>query len=276
MSRVEDKRCVADPQVIGKGLRYTPSSEEIPMTLQIGLLGSDGVVLASDTLVVKTLSEDEDLQPVDPIHVHQHEDKVVLNATQKVALAWAGNKPSREFIHSILDAFEIAWGKDYPDLSDLCKAAWQQEEGSRQSVLIDCTLIVAKSGERGLYKATFSRGRMDILQKRENLMLSGVVAGHEANSACFITQRYLPKDELAPIRVLVRLAAHYIRMGAKINPHGIGGLSIHVCRGSGLFERLPETRISRLGRESKYLDELASNFFSMGLLSVRSLQKSQP
>ena len=224
------------------------------MTLQIALLGKDGVLIASDTRVLKTK-----LSGIEPIQIYEHEDKVILNSPKTVAVAWSDNKPSGGFILAALDAFDSEWGKESSSLSKLCWNLWEKEKEKRQCEPIDCTLLIAKSKEKQIYKARFSRtDPMEIVAKPESLMRSGLVAGNDTNSACFFIHRYLPKELVATGR-LAKWAAHYILMGGKINPHGVDGLSVHISKNGGVFKRLSERRLRQLESESNRLDGLISD-----------------
>jgi hypothetical protein len=51
------------------------------------------------------------------------------------------------------------------------------------------------------------------------------------------------------------LAAHSIQMAAHMNPTGVFGLNMVLCRNSGSIERLSDEEIEDLKRRSDSLDE---------------------
>lgn len=222
------------------------------MTLQIALLGTDGLLLASDTRRLNTYPyEAGEVQTSEP------EIKAILNSPKTVAAAWSGIKPSSEFIVSIIDVFGREWGKESSTLTQFCTDLWEEERPRWQG---NCSFIVAHSNKREVYKASFSCGdRPRVTAYWESLLRSGLVNGHEGNPACFFIHKYLPK-ELVPIDNLVRWAAHYILMGGDVNPFGIGGLTIYTSKGGNPFEEIPEENILQLTNESNSLDRLTSGF----------------
>lgn len=223
------------------------------MTLQVAILSSDGVLLASDTCKLDTY-------PQWPTQAMEDEDKVVLNAEKTVAGAWSGNMPSEEFILSVIDVVGGKWGMADASVSESCFDLWKAEEQRRPSDVADCKLLIVHSKKRQVYKASFSRGKMpEVVLKGESHMRFGLSNGKEGNPACFFIYRYLPR-ELVPVESLVRLAAHYILMAGQVNPYGVGGLTIHLSKDGNPFEEVPEEKILQLMRESDHLDRLISGF----------------
>ncbi len=224
------------------------------MTLQIALLGKDGVLIASDTLVTTSDFSGEETR------IYEYEDKVILNSDQTVAVAWSENKPSKEFIIQLTEAFDKKWGQESSLLHKSCRDLWEIEKQKDQCIPIDCNFIVAKSRMRQVYKAAFSRERnVDITPHREgNMIWAGLSAGQKTNSACFFTQAY-KQDRIIPVERLIRWAAYYILMGAKVSS-GIEGLTIHVSKDGGVFQRLSDDKIHQLEHESKLLYQHISKF----------------
>ena len=227
------------------------------MTLQIALLGSDGVLIASDTRKLTTRYDEKTKKEID---VFEHEDKITLSALKTVAAAWSGFMPSAPFLTSVANLFEEKWQSSDPQLKDL----WEKEKSLRQDDAVDCRLLIAKSNKREVYKVWLSRDSMRTTRNLESHILEGLPNGHETNSACFFTQRYAPKEPV-PIENLVRWAAYYILMGGEINSSGIDGLVIYLSKTKGIFRRISETKILQLMKESNHLDQLISGFLFMSI-----------
>lgn len=221
------------------------------MTLQIALLGSDGVLTASDTRVITS-----DRAEVDP-QIFDDEDKVTVSSDGTVVVAWSQNKPSKAFIVQLAEIFREQWGSLGLLLSS-SRHLWEKEKEGRPGDPVDCDFIIAKSQKRQIYRVLFSREKhVEIIPNTESHM--PVIAGQKTNSACFFTQAYHP-TKLLPVENLIRWAAHYILMGAKVNSAGIGGLTIHVSKNGGVFQGLTEEQIRQLVSESEDLDRQISGF----------------
>jgi hypothetical protein len=242
------------------------------MTLQIALLGTDGVLIASDT---RTTTSDR--AEVDP-RIFGDEDKVILNSNQTVAIAWSDNKPSMGFMVQLAEVFYQDWGADGLLLNS-CNDLWKAEKERERETYgpVDCNFIIAKSKMRQVYRVSFPGvGSAVITAHREIHMSAGLPAGQKTNSACFFTAAYR-REKLIPIENLIRWAAYYILMGAKINDD-IGGLTIHVSKNGSIFQRLSEEEIRQLKDESAdHERRLSEFFFSQFLIAGGSNKtKSQP
>jgi len=232
------------------------------MTLQIALLGSNGVLLASDTRKLNAY-------PDWPSQDTEEEEKVILSKDKSVAAAWSGTMPSREFLLGVVESFRKQWGEESSSLSESCSTLWEAEKRERQSEDVDCTLLVANSQKRQIYKAFFLRGKIRIILHKESHMRFGVSNGNDGNPACFFIYGYLSKN-LVTVDNLVRLAAHYVLMGAKVNPLGVGGLTIHLSKDGNPFEEIPEHGIIQLMSESNHLDRRISEFLLTPLSADRA------
>ncbi|MGO8731329.1 MAG: hypothetical protein ACLQVM_00875 [Terriglobia bacterium] len=219
------------------------------MTLQIALVGNDGILLASDTLRVDTHPDEWAVQ------TSEHGAKVVLNTEKTTAGAWSGIMPSREFISSVVEIAGNEWGKEHSSLSKAWSELWEAEKQKPETG--DCSLLIAHSKKRQVYKVSFLRDKKEITVTlyTESYMRYGVHNGSLGNPSYFFIRRYFPK-ELIPIKNLVRLAAHYILMAGEINPYGVGGLTIHLSKDGNPFEEIREEKIVQLTAESDNLDSL--------------------
>jgi len=82
--------------------------------------------------------------------------------------------------------------------------------------------------------------------------------GDMGNAAVFFTERYRSGKTLVPIKNLRLMAAHTILMASKLNPTAVSGLEILECRADG-FERVSDNEIAKLMSMSERLDTEISN-----------------
>lgn len=80
------------------------------------------------------------------------------------------------------------------------------------------------------------------------------------NPAAFFVQRYMPVDGYIkrPLEKLILIAAHTVLMASKLNPTGITGLDIALCRHGRAFEMLSPEEIAEVTAESKKIDSQIS------------------
>lgn len=217
------------------------------MTMQVGMVGTDGVLIASDTKLAENNL---------PIRGSFGSTKFKMDHECGVAVSCAG---------SMNTAFRLA---------DEIISESRQDEGWRFAPLgsSGCGAI-QRIGERVL-KATdtgrehaqcliaFTRPSVDLylfqLVKtgREwgpvcKEITTKKFAGDTANAAIFWGERYYRK---MPIEKLIPLAAHLIIAAGALNSAGIGGLEIVLCNSSGIH-RLPDESISELGIKSSERDK---------------------
>jgi hypothetical protein len=221
------------------------------MTLQIGLLAKDGILVASDTRVLNNPNKEGAY-----IELYEHANKIIRSVSEDTVIAWSRNRPSEEFLSSAVEAFDRDW-ENFTALRERCIQAWKIERTSRPGENIACCLLAATAGSREMYRAEFSdTGAVDVHTFYENLMPRGIITGNEGNSACFLIHRYLPKTSGVSVDNLLPWAAHYILAAGKINPHGVDGLLIYVSRSGGKFKRFSENLRKELESNSERIDAL--------------------
>jgi hypothetical protein len=210
------------------------------MTLQIALLGMDGVVLASDRKL-NVLNQN--------VNTTVMRSKIYIG--DKMAACWSGEQfPSTalaEHIVTKLSPLDLRW--PHPKLTKEsqeivnCKGIHGEEYWSAEAIAISV------EEQPIIYDITATRDRCDCFSQPK------VIKGHIANPACFFAERFF-KDEYTsrfPIKRLMRLAAHVVTNGGRINPRGIEGLEVVLCSSDG-FTSLSSDEITALIEWSDGLD----------------------
>jgi hypothetical protein len=218
--------------------------EEIPMTMQIGMVGSDGVLIASDT-------EYTDNSVL--IRRSWNETKIRINHNCGIAISMAGGMVTAG--HLADGIFSLAledenWVRGTSCLSRLSKSIDLAKDAKREA---ECIVICANPHPslRCFRVARVGTG-LEVIGSDE--LLTKVYAGDPKNSAVFWAERYFPKDHQMPIASLMPLAAHLIIAAGRVPNGGISGLEIVVCYKSGIH-RLSDESISALRSQAINRDE---------------------
>jgi hypothetical protein len=221
------------------------------MTLQVGFVGIDGVVLASDT---KWSERQREIR-----HTFGRR-KITINEEQRVAVSAARNMDS-----SMKAAREIAdgiKGNDWmsPELriQDIALKAIESLPYNVRDV--NCLIISPRLRLYRLEMVTdlnISEQAMPMCAEHSDK----ACAGDTLNNALFWGERYYQRQ---PICKLIPLAAYLINAGGKLSPDRIGGLEIVICDKKGVH-RLPDDSINELqamaeGLDSSLLTSLSREF----------------
>jgi len=221
---------------------YCYNPEEVPMTLQVGLVGTNGIVLASDCLVGRSHVK----------HLTSKYSKISTRKDQKVISCWSGDEyPSTQLVKEV---FKRLSGDDLSELSSNIPESILETSFGADIVKYDSAeaMAVTISSTPKLYEIRLRRdGTKGSVDRACVRIQDKCIMGHRANAATFYTEHYYRK---CPVENLVRLAAHTITTGSMINPNGIGGLEIIICTERG-FEHVPESRIDELLAWSHECDE---------------------
>ncbi len=236
-----------------------PDPEEIPVTFQLGIIGEDGVLLASDTLCTA----------ITPYRSRYNSPKIQLEEEKHVAYCWAGDalgKLLEQEISSGLDNLKYTEAKTF--LQRAAHAAISKASAIRATdpgrQFYSCTLLITApthSGRMALWKVQASAPPLGGPQVTFEEILDRSLAGDQSTSAVFFTERYFPRNQTLPIRNLIPLAAHTVLLAGKLNPVGIGGLEMALCRPSGV-ERVTEAELEQIILSSESLDrDIGSRLF---------------
>jgi hypothetical protein len=225
----------------GGGRLYCPealSGEELPMTLQIGLVGREGIVLASDLCVGNVAG------------VRQTSQRSKLVQAGNHIFAFAGDDSAELIAHMLSDDLTA---KPYVAPSDLVLPIFNSLNPKPQRAAI----IGIARGQ--LWQLNFG---LEMIVQRGGPVLDKALSGDSANAAVFFSERYYA-DLRDNIEGLKRLAAHVICTGAKLNPAGIAGLEMVVWdRKTDVISPVSDPEIQRLCDWSDRLDARLGKSFS--------------
>ncbi|MGA9564894.1 MAG: hypothetical protein WBS19_05150 [Candidatus Korobacteraceae bacterium] len=219
------------------------------MTMQVAMVGTDGIVLAGDTKWSWSN---------DPIRWSQKASKMVIDRERGIAISCARNlETARPIAEAIIGLPEKDW--EYPILP-IQRAAASIIETTRFRRDAQCLIVRTTSTSYFFrFQVATVNGEPDqpICHKIEDK----AVVGDNNNAAIFWMERYYEKR---PVNQLIPLAAHLVISSARLNSATISGLEVVVCSDSG---------ISYLSDES--LDELTSSANKLDRLVMRSLAKME-
>lgn len=224
--------------------------EEVPMTLQIGLVGKDGIVLASD----KCMNE------LSRVRRSSLTSKIRHMENHGVAYAFAGDDCAvlvgQELEKWILRGNELR-NDTKATLERVGNAVFRQEKrriGARGTwTETDRRLtVVLYANPLELWQLSIRKN--SIARRYENK----VIAGDEKNSAVFFSEQYY--DSSKTVAELLLLATHVMSMGHERNKDAVQGLEIFVVRHTpdGFTEvgLVPENELEVLSNTSKALDTM--------------------
>jgi hypothetical protein len=225
------------------------TSDQTPMTFQVGIVGSDGVLLASDQ---KQIAEHVGIASGQYIH------KIMVKET--IACCASGGDVAQYAAELCLNTKLGCNSIEVHMLFCAKKAIRAYRERFRSNPERNGgVILLATDGDRGvmLYK-------LEMRQREARLpcrIPSGcVISGDELNAAIWFTDRYGPGSRCYPIADYCFLAAHTVLSAGRLNPRGVEGLEIVLCR-HGAFERIDDEEIQRLAQRSELLDNGVSQQF---------------
>ncbi len=225
------------------------------MTMQIGMVGSDGILIASDTrwTAIPNLRLNE--RWVGGRYGH-NATKIRVNRRKGIAIGCARNmETANQVATAIFERLGDA------DLNNPAYAIQEIGERIRRSLTTDrddaqCIIALIHPSPQLLL---FQYGTVDgywhsICEEMERF----AVAGDTVNAAIFWAERFYEKR---PIRELAPLAAHLVKNAAHLNSAMISGLEVILCDHSGL-QRLSKESIQALEVQSAAVDKmLVDSFF---------------
>ena len=231
--------------MLGKELGYLPFWEDTPVTLQVAMVGTDGIVLASDKKTVRSGN--------DVVRESFRTTKILVDSAQGIAIAHSGNEFSEAVAKQILyDSSPVNEKLFAAKLQSFASEVWKQDPWQsvdRHGELI----IVSKDHLRRILHVSLGPlvigDRILGAEARPTWIEDKVRAGDRSNPAIFFSECYYDKK---PIADLVFLAAHAVLSGRRFNPL-IDGLEVVKCTSEG-FEQLSEASVSELKRRSDELD----------------------
>jgi len=212
------------------------------MTMQVGMVGSDGIILASDT---KWMNTGDARQT-------SSSSKIRFNDNRTVAISCARNMENAVRIaEEVISRLKTDQDWEYPILAieEIAKGVLDPR-GDPERNDAQC-LIVSLRPTLQLFcleVAVVNRQAGSPLCRK---ILDKAVIGDRVNAAIFWSERYY---ERKPIRNLMPLAAHLIVSASKLNPVAISGLEVILCEQAGMH-RLADKSISELVSKANEWDE---------------------
>lgn len=213
------------------------------MTMQVGMIGTDGIVLASDTKhVQETSGEAQARSSFDA-------SKIKLYRERGIAISCARNM---ETALKVADAI-------VSELSD------SEMNSPGRKIEIITQEIVGNAGYRNDVNCliVLQRPRLQLLRLRTFFTSDGCIvvcegditgktyAGDLGNAAIFWGELYYEKR---PMRQLARVAAQLIVMAGRINSGSVDGLEVVLCDHSN-FRRLSADSNAQLESAANRLDK---------------------
>jgi ATP-dependent protease HslVU (ClpYQ) peptidase subunit len=204
------------------------------MTLQVVLRGSDGVVIASDTLVssqpkemIVTDSNSKMMVKSRFVCTFAGDDCAKYIAMTMVAKAGdSGLENPIQFITNVNEAL-----KDYKTKSGCFpktqyrKILWVQA--------LDCSEIA-------IWAASYWALNENFELIAPGHKLGSIFAGDEGNPARYFVEHYFKKNPVKPVSGLKKMAAHVIRTGHLFNPAGVHELEMVVGENGGFIKLRPD------------------------------------
>jgi len=201
-------------------------SEEVPMTMQIAMVGTDRIILASDLKWGGEAggSRETHLAP-----------KIKFNDAIGIGVACSEAEVSLNIATNILNQFKES-DHESPCLSLELIARRSMERFDRAKVArpqSHCPIVLRGKPFRlySLRVGLEGQNCTEVFNKRR--------AGDPGNPAMFFTEAYYSRR---PISELTFLAAHIVLTAARFNPEGIGGLEILLAHEKTGFGLLPSGR----------------------------------
>lgn len=191
------------------------------MTMQFGLVGTDGIALVSDTHMYDENGE---------IRTTSNASKFRLNQQGTIATAWAMKSTGQRVAKAILRQMVEDSKNPERSLEQIAEEEWHKVADKRLSQL----LVALRTPRPRLFAISLSDTNV---MARE--IESKVTAGDEQNAAIYFVERYYKK---CPVRQLALIAAHAVLLAAELSNGTIGGLDIRLCQPDGFYHLSTDSR----------------------------------
>jgi len=223
-----------------RALQYTPQiTEEVPMTLQVAIVATDGIVVGSDRLIRNT-------EPYLNCKTLTYQgSKIFRDDSRRVMACWSGENPSKEFAKAVISLPDEQL-QNLAALHELADRIFAQESekfgvGFGHSEVL---LVMARALDRiNPVRVQGTSVCFPIYNK--------VIAGNTALPSVYFVERFfregLTMEQLTP------LIAHMISDAGRAKDSGVEGLEIVYCSEAGL-RPLDRKQISELEEMSKGLE----------------------
>jgi hypothetical protein len=229
------------------------------MTMQIGMVGTDGVLLASDTLWMNTPRFQMAAAPRP--RETSNSSKIVIDHKRGIAISYANNmetarRMADEIIAGIGDDLLNGGKSPIGAIVEIGDRILDSTEEVRRDVsgLIAFTIPNPKLFFFGTALINNNPHPRTDCQP----VTSKRIAGDNVNAAIFWSERYYERQ---PIKNLVPLAAHLVVSAGKLKGSAVGGLEIVLCSRDGIAQ-LPQTTCERLESQANKWDTEIGRLFA--------------
>jgi hypothetical protein len=207
--------------------------KEEAMTLQIGLIGASGFVIASDRLVQKQQYRKT------PMHSSRTK-KIQVFPEHGLVLAYAGQNPPTSFGYKLRDA----WGAVSSDETVRRASDKWFEENSTGHVTRESEIIVGHVGDAVLWHV------VGVLNKATVMQFDKAITRNSLSLAPFLTEHFY--DPNLPISTLETLAALTIWYGERQGNTTIRGLDGVTCE-NGKIEEWSAEKIAKMNQRCELI-----------------------
>jgi 20S proteasome alpha/beta subunit len=214
-----------------KAIGYPRIEEDVPMTLHVGLVGRDGIVLAGDKQIITT----------EMFASTSVSSKIKIDSAKRIAVAWARDEIADTIASEILNHGEVL--EDESELRKLARETYSNSLNDWDKPNLRAELLVVS--QRHLNKIFYlevAESHCTMRRVEDKFFI-----GRSASPACYLTERYYEKTSVSQ---LTSLAAHTILAAGHLHPMGIKGLEIVKCTQDGV-SRVPESAITLLEEEEE-------------------------
>jgi len=229
-------------QLITKTANWLEEEEANSMTLQVALVGTDAVVLASDRCMTRFTIARDTSQTL----------KIVDDPVISMVYSFSGDNCAYLAGEDLRLKLRTGFNMDDPRLvlAEQANARYAQESQRPKWIAqVDRRLLVI------LYNRPEIPALWEVEVSESSVarpITNKVVAGDGANTARFFTEQYYSSGKRAADLKL--LAAHTILMGHERNQPLVEGLEMVVVR-PGKCERVPQHELDTLSAHSNALDQ---------------------
>jgi len=203
------------------------------MTMQIGMVATNGVVIASDTKWYDDTSG---------VRHTSSSTKHCMDSARGIAVACSGSDVSRLVGQKIVEELAI---EDYSNPRFSVTQIAKSIVGRLDHTFASCLIVLRGNNCIRLFSLDMKVNEYDFCEQ------NGIIwKGDITNSAVFFGEAYYSRR---PTNDLLVLGAHTILTAEKRNSGGIGGLEILVCNEEG-FNLLSESELDELRNTSAKIE----------------------
>ena len=228
------------------------------MTMQVGMVGTDGVLIASDTLLMDKPERASAKEEESRVRDTSNASKITINYKRGIAISCARTMSSaRRVASNIISKLRDEQLANPREPIEKIGSEVLESLGLDGEQRDAQCLIIIQGATPGLYFFEFGdvNGLVGPICTR---VIKHKAAGDQINPAVFWKNRYY---ERKPVRQLIPLAAHLVVSASKLNSGSIDGLEIVFCDADGLH-RIDEESVRKLEAQANEWDEQIGAMFA--------------